>query len=45
MGASGLELMTGALMAAAEGRRVELQTTCDRAVPLPVGLAENTFDD
>ena len=40
-----LELMTGALTAAAEGRRVELQTTCDRAAPLPVGLAENTFDD
>jgi hypothetical protein len=40
-----LELMTGALTAAAEGRRVDLQTTCDRAAPLPVGLAENTFDD
>jgi len=40
-----LELMTGALTAAAEGRRVELQTTCDRAEPLPIGLAANTFDD
>jgi len=40
-----LELMTGALTAAAEGRRVDLQTTCDRAEPLPIGLAANTFDD
>ena len=40
-----LELMTGALIAAAEGRRVDLHTTCDRAAPLPVGLPENTFDD
>ena len=31
--------------AAAEGRRVDLRTTCERAVPLPTGLAANTFDD
>ena len=40
-----LELMTGALTAAREGRRVDLVTTCERAAPLPVGLAPNTFDD
>ena len=40
-----LELMTGALTAAGEGRRVDLRTTCERADPLPVGLAANTFDD
>lgn len=40
-----LELMTGALAAARDGRRVDLATTCERAAPLPVGLAPNTFDD
>ena len=40
-----LELMTGALAAAEQGRRVDLETTCERAAPLPVGLAPNTFDD
>jgi predicted dehydrogenase len=40
-----LELMTGALTAAGEGRRVELETTCVRAAPLPIGLPANTFDD
>jgi hypothetical protein len=37
--------MTGALTAAAEARRVDLRTTCERSDPLPVGLAANTFDD
>ena len=40
-----LELMTGALTAATDGRRVDLGTTCERAEPLPVGLPANTFDD
>ena len=41
-----LELMTGALAAADEGRRVELQTTCERAAPLPGRIwPPNTFDD
>jgi predicted dehydrogenase len=40
-----LELMTSALASAEAGRRVELATTCERAAPLPVGLAPNTFDD
>jgi predicted dehydrogenase len=40
-----LELMTGALASAAAGRRVDLRTRCERADPLPVGLAANTFDD
>ena len=40
-----LELMTGALVAAEQGRRVDLETTCDRSAPLPLGLAPNTFDD
>ena len=40
-----LELMTGALAAAEQGRRIDLETTCERAAPLPVGLAPNTFDD
>lgn len=40
-----LELMTGALAAADEGRRVDLHTTCGRAEPLPIGLEPNTFDD
>ncbi len=39
-----LELMTGALLAAETGRRVDLSTTCERAAPLPTGLAPNTFD-
>jgi predicted dehydrogenase len=40
-----LELMTGALAASEQGRRVALETTCERAAPLPLGLAPNTFDD
>ena len=40
-----LELMTGALAAAEQGRRIELETRCERAAPLPVGLAPNPFDD
>jgi predicted dehydrogenase len=40
-----LELMTAALTAAGEGRRVAIETTCERAEPLPLGLPENTFDD
>jgi predicted dehydrogenase len=40
-----LEIMTGALAAADTGRRIALHTACDRAAPLPVGLAPNTFDD
>ena len=40
-----LELMTSALAAAEEGRRVDLETTCERSAPLPSGLPENTFDD
>jgi predicted dehydrogenase len=40
-----LELMIGALAAAEQGRRIELETTCERAAPLPVGLPANTFDD
>ena len=40
-----LELMTGALVAAEQGRRVDLETTCERAAPLPVGLRAETFDD
>jgi len=40
-----LEMMTGALMAAERGQRVDLQTTCERAAPLPTGLAPSPFDD
>jgi predicted dehydrogenase len=40
-----LELMDSTITAADEGRRINLTTTCDRATPLPVGLAPNTFDD
>ena len=40
-----LELMTSALQSAEQGRRIDLATTCERAAPLPVGLAPNTFDD
>ena len=40
-----LELMTSALAAAEQGKRLELETTCERATPLPLGLAPNTFDD
>jgi len=40
-----LELMTGALLSADRGRRVDLRTTCERAPLLPAGLAPNTFDD
>jgi predicted dehydrogenase len=40
-----LEIMTGALAAADAGRRIDLRTTSERAAPLPIGLAPNTFDD
>ena len=40
-----LELMTGALVSAENGRRFDLETTCERSAALPVGLAPNTFDD
>ena len=40
-----LELMTETLRAAESGQRVNLSTTVERAEPLPVGLAPNTFDD
>ncbi|HTD49959.1 MAG TPA: gfo/Idh/MocA family oxidoreductase, partial [Acidimicrobiia bacterium] len=40
-----LEMMTGALASAEQGRRIDLDTTCERAAPLPVGLSPNTFDD
>jgi predicted dehydrogenase len=40
-----LELMTGALASAEQGRRIDLDTRCERAAPLPIGLAPNTFDD
>jgi predicted dehydrogenase len=34
-----LEIMTGAIAAADAGRRIDLQTTCDRSAPLPVDIA------
>jgi predicted dehydrogenase len=40
-----LELMAAAIESSEEHRVVELQTTCERAAPLPLGLAENTYDD
>ncbi len=40
-----LELMTGALDSAGHGQRVRLSTTCERAAPLPLGLAPGEFDD
>jgi len=40
-----LELMGATLDAAEQGRRVDLETTCERAAPLPVGLPANSFDD
>jgi predicted dehydrogenase len=40
-----LELMCATIESAEHGRRVELETTCERAAPLPVGLPPNTFDD
>jgi predicted dehydrogenase len=40
-----LELMAGAIESSEQGRVVELQTTCERAAPLPAGLSENTYDD
>jgi predicted dehydrogenase len=39
-----LELMAGAVESSEQGRVVELQTTCERAAPLPAGLPENRFD-
>jgi predicted dehydrogenase len=39
-----LEQMTGALKSSAEGRRVDMTTTCERPKPLLRGLARNTFD-
>jgi predicted dehydrogenase len=40
-----LELMAGAIASSEQGRVVELETMCDRAAPLPAGLADNTYDD
>jgi predicted dehydrogenase len=40
-----LELMSAAITSAEEGRAVDLETTCDRAAPLPTGLPDNTYDD
>jgi predicted dehydrogenase len=39
-----LELMTGALRAAEEGRRVAMTTTCERPARLDFSLPTNTFD-
>ena len=40
-----LELMTASITASAEGRHVELETTCEPAKTLPADLPQNTFDD
>ena len=40
-----LELMTAALVSAEQGRRISLETTCERSAPLPLGLPADTFDD
>jgi predicted dehydrogenase len=40
-----LELMCATIESAERGGRVELESTCERAAPLPVGLPPNTFDD
>ncbi len=40
-----LELMSAAITSSEAGRAVDLETTCERAAPLPVGLSENTYDD
>jgi predicted dehydrogenase len=39
-----LELMTGALQSAAEGRRLDLTTSCERPAPLRYDLPANCFD-
>ena len=39
-----LELMSAAITSSEDGRIVDLETTCVRAAPLPVGLPENTYD-
>ena len=39
-----LELMTGALRASDEGRRIDLTTTCSRPAPMRFDLPPNTFD-
>ena len=40
-----LELMSAAITSSETRRVVELETTCERAAPLPVGLPANTYDD
>ncbi len=40
-----LELMSGALRSSAEGRRLELTTTCTPAAPMEFRRPANTFDD
>jgi predicted dehydrogenase len=40
-----LELMCAAIESSEQRRAVDLETTCDRAAPLPLGLPENTYDD
>jgi predicted dehydrogenase len=39
-----LELMSGALQSSAEGRRVAMETSCDRPTPMRFSLPTNTFD-
>jgi predicted dehydrogenase len=40
-----LELMTASVRASAEGRHLDLETTCTPAATLPADLPDNTFDD
>jgi predicted dehydrogenase len=40
-----LELMSAAIASSEAGQVIDLETTCERAAPLPVGLPENTYDD
>jgi hypothetical protein len=40
-----LELILAAITSSETRRVVELETTCERAKPLPVGLPANTYYD
>ena len=40
-----LELMSAAIVSSETRRAIDLETTCERAAPLPVGLPENTYDN
>ena len=40
-----LDVMQGILEASEQGRRIEIESSCERPAPLPLGLVEGSLDD